>query len=372
MPTPPARSRQGRTQGIRSREDAAAACARIGQAPAAFDSTRLRRSSSRSSSSAQEVVDERGPSSCDRSSRPLRSITVRSGEVQRNAVACDDVTVLERPDAMRHRRREARSDRSSGRDDVDEIIVGQSVQPSSHAAPSRATAATSSPAASSDRPDRLTPMSRGASDHATTPRRTAAHALRTRLVGGHCWRLRPPLARHASSREQAVVSLGPLRSRVASSCGPSRSSPQRLRTERSHGRAKVLKRWVAVRGRAGRGERPSGGQVRPSGEGRGCRARRAACGSTGVGALVIGSMPDWVFGKAMTSRMFSSPARIATRRSMPKAEAAVRRGAVLERVEEEAEPLLRLLVADAEEAEDARLQLGLVDPDGTRTRAPSR
>ncbi len=41
--------------------------------------------------------------------------------------------------------------------------------------------------------------------------------------------------------------------------------------------------------------------------------------STGVGALVIGSMPDCVFGKAMTSRMFSSPARIATRRSMPKA-----------------------------------------------------
>ena len=45
---------------------------------------------------------------------------------------------------------------------------------------------------------------------------------------------------------------------------------------------------------------------------------QAACGY-GRGAPVSGSAPDWVFGKAITSRMLSSPARIATRRSMPKA-----------------------------------------------------
>ena len=38
-----------------------------------------------------------------------------------------------------------------------------------------------------------------------------------------------------------------------------------------------------------------------------------------VGAWVNGSVPDWVLGKAMTSRMFSSPTSIATSRSMPKA-----------------------------------------------------
>ena len=39
--------------------------------------------------------------------------------------------------------------------------------------------------------------------------------------------------------------------------------------------------------------------------------------STGRGEFVIGSVPDCVFGKAMTSRMFSSPARMATNRSSP-------------------------------------------------------
>ena len=45
---------------------------------------------------------------------------------------------------------------------------------------------------------------------------------------------------------------------------------------------------------------------------------RAAAGS-GVGAPVNRSAPDWVLGYAMTSRMFSSPARIATSRSTPTA-----------------------------------------------------
>ena len=39
----------------------------------------------------------------------------------------------------------------------------------------------------------------------------------------------------------------------------------------------------------------------------------------GVGAPVMGSRPDCGFGKAMISRMLSSPARMATRRSIPKA-----------------------------------------------------
>ena len=47
-----------------------------------------------------------------------------------------------------------------------------------------------------------------------------------------------------------------------------------------------------------------------------------ALGRPASGAPVSGSTPDWVFGKAMTSRMLSSPARMATRRSMPKAKPA--------------------------------------------------
>ena len=41
--------------------------------------------------------------------------------------------------------------------------------------------------------------------------------------------------------------------------------------------------------------------------------------SSALGAPVIGSAPDWVFGKAMTSRMFSSRASTATNRSIPRA-----------------------------------------------------
>ena len=54
--------------------------------------------------------------------------------------------------------------------------------------------------------------------------------------------------------------------------------------------------------------------------------------------------------------MDASPARIATMRSSAERDAAVRRRPVLERFEEEAEAQLRLLVADAEPLEDARLQ----------------
>jgi len=44
--------------------------------------------------------------------------------------------------------------------------------------------------------------------------------------------------------------------------------------------------------------------------------------SIGVGAPVSGSVPDCVFGKAMTSRMLSSRARMADSLSMPNAKPA--------------------------------------------------
>ena len=61
--------------------------------------------------------------------------------------------------------------------------------------------------------------------------------------------------------------------------------------------------------------RPCGGSVR-----RPSSAKWAE--SIGVGAPVSGSAPDWVFGKAMTSRMFSSPTSSATNRSIPMAKPA--------------------------------------------------
>ena len=63
----------------------------------------------------------------------------------------------------------------------------------------------------------------------------------------------------------------------------------------------------------------TGRGAQASGAGCGCRGRRAAWGRAGSARSVIRSVPDCVFGKAITSRMFSSPARIATRRSMPNA-----------------------------------------------------
>ena len=52
-------------------------------------------------------------------------------------------------------------------------------------------------------------------------------------------------------------------------------------------------------------------------------------------------------------------------------DAAVRRRAVLERFEEEPEALAPLLRRNAEHAEDAFLEIGAVNPDGTRTELPA-
>ncbi len=71
------------------------------------------------------------------------------------------------------------------------------------------------------------------------------------------------------------------------------------------------------------------------------------------GAPVMRSAPDWVFGKAITSRMFSSPAKIADETVDAEGEASVGRRAVPEGAEQEAEATLDLLVADAERPKDA-------------------
>ena len=58
-----------------------------------------------------------------------------------------------------------------------------------------------------------------------------------------------------------------------------------------------------------------------------------------------GSAPDWVFGNAITSRMLSSPGEDGGEPVDAEREPGVRRRAVAERVEQEAEAGLRLLGA---------------------------
>ena len=76
-----------------------------------------------------------------------------------------------------------------------------------------------------------------------------------------------------------------------------------------------------------------------------------------MGAGVSGSDPDWVFGNAITSRMLSSPASRADEAIETEREAGVRRRAVAERVEQESEVRLRLLLIDAEQSEDPGLNV---------------
>ena len=85
--------------------------------------------------------------------------------------------------------------------------------------------------------------------------------------------------------------------------------------------------------------------------------------STGEGAPAMRSTAFAVFGKRdhLANRRFAGENRDDP--VQPERNAAVRRRAVFERFEEEAEPELRLLVGDAEPLEDARLQRGVVNPD---------
>ena len=84
------------------------------------------------------------------------------------------------------------------------------------------------------------------------------------------------------------------------------------------------------------------------------------------------SAPDCVLGYAMTSRMFSSPARIAARRSTPNGEPGVRRRAVAERAEQEPEAGLGLLGARCPSAANTcSCDAPAVDTDAPRPQLPS-
>ena len=96
------------------------------------------------------------------------------------------------------------------------------------------------------------------------------------------------------------------------------------------------------------------------------------CAVIGVGAPVSGSKPPRVFGNAMTSRIESAPASSMQIRSQPKRDAAVRRRAVLERLEQEAELVLRLLRGDAEQVEDPALHVGRGGYGSSRRRSRCR
>ena len=100
---------------------------------------------------------------------------------------------------------------------------------------------------------------------------------------------------------------------------PSSAALRGKRASRSSGPAS-LSRGPAVAGaaaldwahggpsRASRGRRRTAGRARRTGPARAATAPRAS-----------GRVPDWVFGKAMTSRMFVWPAKIIAQRSMPSA-----------------------------------------------------
>ena len=86
-------------------------------------------------------------------------------------------------------------------------------------------------------------------------------------------------------------------------------------------------------------------------------------GSTGDGACIIKSSADAVLGNAITSRMLAQPAEQHHQPVEPDRDAAVRRRAEAEGVEQEAEPLARFRRRDPHDAEHPLLQLAVVDSD---------
>ena len=107
--------------------------------------------------------------------------------------------------------------------------------------------------------------------------------------------------------------------------------------------------------------RPSSGTA--FGGGASTPASLRCAGVIGAGAAVSGSKPPPDFGNAMTSRIESVPASSAHDPVPAERDAAVRRRAVLEGVEEEAELLLRLVLVDAHDREDPLLDVLAVDTD---------
>ena len=95
-----------------------------------------------------------------------------------------------------------------------------------------------------------------------------------------------------------------------------------------------------------------------------------AAGSAGAGASVISSWACWFLGKAITSRMFSTPSPSMTSRSIPGGEATVGWHPVAEGVEQEAELGLGGLGVDAQGGEDAALDRRVGDPDAAAADLP--
>ena len=99
---------------------------------------------------------------------------------------------------------------------------------------------------------------------------------------------------------------------------------------------------------------------------------RSCASSTGAGAPVSGSAPEAVFGKAITSRIESVPCSSRDDAVEAVGDAAVRRRAVAERLEQEAEARLGLLGADAERLEDGALDVRAVDADRAAAQLDAR
>ena len=96
--------------------------------------------------------------------------------------------------------------------------------------------------------------------------------------------------------------------------------------------------------------------------GSGCAARAAAARSPALGASISRSCPRCVFGNAITSRIESAPAIIATMRSRPKAMPPCGGAPYCSASSRKPNFVALVLGADAERAEHLRLHVRAVDP----------
>ena len=143
------------------------------------------------------------------------------------------------------------------------------------------------------------------------------------------------LAGSGRAPEHRPTTAGPTRSAPAAAC-PRRADAAGRRPRRASGDASapraaparqplLHRRRKQIRTPSHRPQATSRNPQRITGGGgvtaRACSGSRPSsvswAASIGLGASVSGSAPDWVFGNAITSRMFSSPASSATNRSMP-------------------------------------------------------
>ena len=101
-----------------------------------------------------------------------------------------------------------------------------------------------------------------------------------------------------------------------------------------------------------------------------CRSRNC-CSVAGAGASTSRSCPRCVFGNAITSRIDSAPHISVDDAVEAERDAAMRRRAVLQRVEQEAELAPLVFGADAERRENARLHVRLMDTHGAPADLPA-